>query len=488
MPDVETTEVAREGTAAPNNGVTGCLGVAEHSVAEPNLPMKCDLTEAPTELVPSDSVHSFHLHTDEHALIEQVMRAYGIEAAVDQSVRAQVVPFDAADVGFADAEAMVQLATNTFFVPLAAQRVLALGDTKENRAKYERQVSETITFPGFGTAELTDMLGIAQTVLASRRSAVDMGQHSLTVRAPVAELAALNRIYAGVVAGRSELQLDVHIYEIDRSKETNVGVILPNTATLFNLSSEVNEVLGANSSLVEEIIASGQASAGDWQKIIAILIASGALSGTVFNSPFAVFGGGLTESGVEWNSIAANMLLNSSEVRSLDQIQLRVLDREEATFRSGQRYPVISGAFSTLSVTGSATQTIPQVQYAELGLTVKVRPYIEEANGIDLHVDLKLDALGGEALNNIPILTTRQFNGVVSVHAGASALLVSAMSRQDAQQLTGVPGLSEVAGTGGATNRQNSLELLELVVLITPHIIRAGNRDAAEPMILLPLH
>ncbi len=149
----------------------------------------------------------------------------------------------------------------------------------------------------------TVMGNIARNLLEAKSTFVHPSLETITVRAPEAELAALNQIYADLLAGQSDMQLDVNVYEIDRAKERDAGVILPNSATLFNLQSEADNILASNSSLVQEIIQSGLASAGDWQEIIAILIGYGALSGTVFNNPFVVFGEGLTETGMEWNGM-----------------------------------------------------------------------------------------------------------------------------------------------------------------------------------------
>lgn len=455
----------------------------------PEIQPDPNAADAPIKLAPENVRQTFHLRTAEWDLIHRVLGAYGIQATIDESVANRIVPFDTADVNFSDAASLLQLATATFFTPLAAQHLLVVADTKQNRARYERQIMETISFPGLSVAELNDMGNIARDVCGIQSTSVHSSLGTITLRTPEAELTALNEAYAELLAGLSQVQLDVHVYEIDRSKEVDAGMILPNSATLFNLRSEVNGILANNSSLVQEIIESGLASAGDWEKIIAILISDGALSGSVFNNPFVVFGGGLTETGVEWNSSALNMLLNSSEVKSLNQIQLSVLDQEEATFRDGERYPVITGTFSSLTgALGTPTNTTPQFQYTDLGLTLKVTPYIEGDTNITLHLNLQLDALAGSTLNGIPVLSNRQYAGVVSVHPGDSALLVSAMSKQDLLELTGIPGLSDIPGFSDATNRQDTADSMELVVLITPHIVRLAHQEGAGPMLLLSQH
>jgi type II secretory pathway component GspD/PulD (secretin) len=447
-----------------------------------------DAPAAPVELAPQRGTHTFHLRTDEPSLIRQVLSAYGIQATVDASVKGQRIHFDAVDVDFGEATKLVNLATNTFLVPLDPRQVIVVSDTLDNRNKYERQVVETIYFPGLTPSELNDMGNVVRGVFGLDHAVVRASQGTLTVRAPEPQVEALERVCMEMLVGRSELQLDVHMYEIDKTKATNIGVVLPGSATLFNVPSEVNSILTNNASLVKQLLATDPSLAGNYAAILAALIASGALTGTVFNNPFAVFGGGLTEMGLDLSGVNVNMLLNSSDSRSFDQLQVRVLDQEEAIIRSGERYPVMTSSYSSLVGRSSSTATIPQIQYQDLGLTLKLKPHCEGDDAVSLNLNLKLNSLAGSTINNIPVLNNREYAGVVSLRFGDSALVVSSMSKQDFLEITGIPGLSDIPGFQNATNRQDTTNSMELVIVITPHLIRLAHRRTAEPILLLPQH
>ena len=472
------------GSSAPTNPV-----LAPYQASGlPGLQMEDADGAAPVELAPDKGRHSFHLHLDEQSLVRQVLNAYGIQVAIDSSVRSQVVSFDVDDVDFTEASGLVKLATDAFFVPLDSKRLLAAFDTKANRNQYERQVMKTFSFPGLNANELNDMQNIARSIFGAERTVVEPGQGKMTIRSPGAQVDPMNRTYADLLDGRSEVQLDVGVYEVDKTRSPNVGVVLPNSASLFNAKSEINSIIANNSTLVDEIISSGLASAGDYPAILAILLASGELSGTVFNTSFVLFGGGWTETGAEWNTTSANMLLSSSDVRSLNQMQLRVLDQEEATFRSGERYPIMTSSYTALASNSSSTATTPQIQYEDLGLTLKVKPRIEGENEVRLDLNLKMESLAGSTINDIPVLANRQYTSVVSLRLGESALVASAMSKGDSLAITGIPGLSEIPGLQNAGDRQDTTDSLDLVILVTPHIVRLAHREAAGAMMLLPLH
>jgi general secretion pathway protein D len=459
--------------------------------ASPHFPeARAEVREAsaPVTLDPQDRQHSFHLRADKRSLILQVLSAFDIRAAIDQSVNAQYIHFDVDEVGFSEAADLLKLATDTFFVPLDPKGVLVVADTQQNRAKFERRAMRTFYFPGLSSKELTDMWNIARNVAGAEQSLMEPLKGTLTVRAPEPELDALEQTYDQLIVGRSVLQLDVRLYEIDKTKATNIGVVLPTSTTVFNVPSEINSLLQNNASLVDQLLKEYPSLAGNPEAILLALIASGALTGTVFNGPFALFGGGLTEMGLDLSGVSINMLLNSSDARFFDQQELRVLDQEEATIRSGERYPIMTSSYSSLASSSSSSGTIPQFQYEDLGLTLKVTPHIEFRDAVSLSLDLKLSSLTGSSLNNLPILANRQYSGIVSLRVGDSAILVSDMSQQESLDITGMPGLSDLPGFSGTTNRENTKDIMELAIMITPHLVRLAHQETEGPMLLIPRH
>ena len=489
--------------------------ITQGAVSEPaTMPEEDVKAGPPIELTPTLVRHSFHLHTSANDMLRQVLTAYGIAPTFDSSVKSETVRLDLEDVDFNQAARAAKLVTNTFFVPLDPQRVLVAQDTKENRTKYQRLAVETVYFPGLTSTEITEMGNVARNIFEAQQATVSAGNATLTVRAPVDKLAALNSTLAEMLDGRSEVQLDLRLYSMDRTRMQNIGVQLPQTYTVFNVESQVNSLLSNNQALVQQIISSGLASAGDYAAIAAILISSGAVSGSILSQGFGTFGGGLTLTGVTINPATANLALNSAETRILDSITLRLLDQEESTIRSGTRYPIITSSYSSiagtsLSIPGlssagisselnglgvgagglaSSAQVIPQVQYQDLGLTLKVKPMIQKDRDVSLNIDLKITSLAGSMLNNIPVLDNQEYKAITTLKLGESALVVSSLSKQQSKAVTGVPGLSDLPGFQSTTNNQTENDVSELVIVITPHVIREAHHQEAGRMILLPVH
>jgi general secretion pathway protein D len=470
----------------------------------------------PVVLVPKAGKQSFHIRSASSEVLRQVLTAFGISPTMDSSVKNQIVRFDADDIDYEQASRMLKLITDTFFVPLDERRVLVALDNKENRGKFERQVMETVYLPGLSATEMSDMGNIARNVFEAQQAAIQAEAHTLTIRAPQDRIAALNHTLVDLLDGRSQVLLNLRLYQVERTRMTNIGVELPQTTTIFNVPTEVNQIIQNNQSAVQQIIASGLANAGDDIAIVAILVATGVVSGTVFNQPFALFGGGITQSGLTLNQGAtANLSLNSSDSRILDQVQLRIQDQEDATIRSGMKYPIITSTYSNVATTSlgipgvsqagisselqslgissaalqsSVNQTIPQVQYQDLGLTLKATPHIQQNKDVTLKIDFKIDSLSGQSANGNPILNSQQYTGSVTLLQGETALLVSNLTRQQTSAVSGIPGLNELPGFQSTTNNNAGLDVAKLVILITPHIVRLSHTHPASQLVMLPVH
>ena len=470
----------------------------------------------PVQLAPTHQLHSFHLRAGADEALRQVLTAYGITPSIDSSVKDQTVRLDAENVTFDQAARMVKLVTGTFFVLLDPKRVLVAEDSTENRARLERFTVETVYVPGLDATEVTDLRLIARNVFNAKQTQVSADNGTLTIRAPQADIDALNGTLREMLDGRSIVQIDVRLYDIAKTKSLNVGVQLPNQATLFNIPSELNSIISQNEALVQQIIASGLASPGDYGAIALALLASGQLSGSsILSQPFAYFGGGLTLTGLTTSGASANLALNSSDTRVIDNVTMRLLDQQESKIKAGERYPIITSSYSnfgssslsipgvstaglastlaSLGITASSLQsslsaTIPQVQYQDLGLTLTVTPHIQKDRNVSLNLDLKITSLQGTSLNDIPVLNNQEFSTITTLKPGASALVVSNLSKQQSRAVTGVPGLTDLPGFQSTTNSQTENDFSDLVIVLTPRIIRLAHTQEAGRMFILPVH
>ncbi len=256
---------------------------------------------------------------------------------------------------------------------------------------------------------------------------------------------------------------------------------------------------------MQEIISSGLASPNDTLAIIGILLASGQVSGSIISGGVATFGGGITESVLAPGTVTANLSLNSSDSRELDQMQLRLSDGEAATMRSGMRYPIQTSSYSSLGanstnipgLTGAGSSSnlsslyasysgslpnVPQVEYQDLGLTLKATPRILRNDDVALTIDLQIDALAGSSINGNPVLNNRVWSGVVTLKRGETVEVVSGVDKSESHAISGTPGVAEIPGLSDASDHDTQKNYATLLIVITPHVLRGTQAAGHSPM------
>jgi Flp pilus assembly secretin CpaC len=209
----------------------------------------------------------------------------------------------------------------------------------------------------------------------------------------------------------------------------------------------------------------------------------------------ALFGGGLTLSALSPAPAKAFFNYNSSDSRELDSLQLRLGDGEAGTLKVGQRYPIQTSSFSSLSGLGTnipgltsagnsgslaailatlqnSVPNIPQIQYQDLGMSLKTTANVMRDDRVALTVDLQITALSGATLNGNPILNNRTYSGVISVKQGSAVVVASDLDKSESRAISGTPGISEIPGMSAASHKDTQKSFASLVIVITPHVVR----------------
>ena len=457
------------------------------------------LADGPITLQPKREKHSFHTRSNTKQIIQDVFHAYGIEATVHDSVVSKPAKLDVDDATFPEAMRVLGLITQTFYEPLDPHRVLVARDTRDNRTQFQRLQMETVYLPGLNDKELTEASNVAKNVFDAQQSTVLPSKGVMTLRAPAKTLIAFNKTMAQLEDGKSEVDLDVKVIQLAHVNNRETGTTFFQQTGVYNVLSEINSVLSQNQSLVQQIISSGlvpnSSTLANQIAILAILVASGQLTGTPFNQGFLPFGGGISQSILTPGPATLTMSLNSSDTRVLDDIRLQLADQEEGTFKIGQRYPIETSSYSSAALpaiagissalTAAASQTVPQIEYQDIGLTFKATPKVMRSNDVALTVDLKITALGGTALNDIPILNNQSITGVLTMKAGETAVMLSDLSRTESRALSGLPGLGDIPGLQDISDITKDQNVARLLILVTPYVVRNVQAQGHGPMMMV---
>ena len=83
--------------------------------------------------------------------------------------------------------------------------------------------------------------------------------------------------------------------------------------------------------------------------------------------------------------------MNESSVQELDHVQLRASQEKDATFKLGERYPILNASFAPIYNSSAIAQVVgnqsyaapfPSVSYEDIGLTLKAKPLVHNNSDI----------------------------------------------------------------------------------------------------------
>jgi len=429
-------------------------------------------------LQPAPGKKSFHLQGDTRLLYTQIGAAFGILMQFDQGLNSRAVNFNLDNVDFYTATELAGKMTKTFWAPVSSHEAIVATDNVETRKQYERLALRTFYVGNTSSqTDLNDLVNVMRTIFDMKLVSIQPGSNTITVRAPREQVEAASSLLDNLMDAKPELMIDVKEYEIDTDNLRAMGLSLPTSFTVFNIPSEIRRVLGPDAqSVIDQLNRTGTI---DPSKLSPSALSN--LAGSPLLLPFLVFGKGLTLTGITVPSISGKLSMNHSIATNLEHMMLRAIDGEAATFRVGTRFPIVNSTFSNVAFSSRGQVSIgntPQFTYEDLGITLKTTPHYHSNGDVTLVVDMKIQGLGTLQVNNIPDITSRAYEGTITVHDGEASMIGGLISEQELKSVRGLPVLSILPVLQSALS-VNSKERIhnELLLVITPHVVRKPFHD-----------
>ncbi len=469
--------------------INDALGPAP--VHAPSPPQLIESSDA-LALKPIDARHDFHYRGDSRGLITAVASSYGLTVVFDDSVLSRHVRFDLDNADFATAMQQASAVTRSFSVALEDTVIFTSADTPENHRLFDRMGLRTFYIPGVsGPQDLTELMNSLRTLFEFKFVSLNASASTIAIRAPRASLEAATEFLGQLNASPPEVMLDLKVFQISHTYARNMGLHVPDNFNLFNIpAAALAGLAGGNiQDEINQLIASGGINQAGNQTIAALLAQLQGQANSIFSQPLATFGGGLTFMGLSLDQLSAVLSMNESSVRSLEHVQLRASQQKEATFKLGSRYPILNASFSPIanspaiaSVIGnqSFTAPFPSINYEDIGLTMKAKPLVHNNSDIALELEMQFRTLGSTNTNGIPDILNREFKGGILIKEGEPAVVAGMLSQSDQRSLNGLPVFSNIPGFGVLTSQNTRQEEDdELLILITPYIVRSSERTEA---------
>lgn len=474
--------------------VNDALGpVPVHMASPPQMVASSDaLTVTPTE-----ARHDFHYRGDSRGLLTAVAASYGLTVIFDDTFPSRRVRFDIDNADFKTAMLAVSEVTKTFTVALEETVLFACADTPENHRVFDRMGLRTFYVPGAGSPqELQDLMNSMRTLFEFKFVSLNAAASTITIRGPRALLEAATQFFGQLNSPRPEVLLDLKVFQVSHTYARQIGLHVPDTFNLYNIPIGALAALGGTNiqQLINQLISSGGINQAGNQTIAALIAQLQSQAGSIFSQPLATFGGGLTFMGLSLDQLAPVLSMNESSVRSLEHVQLRASQEKDATFKLGSRYPILNASFAPIynnaaisSVVGNSSYTapFPSVNYEDIGLTLKAKPLVHNNSDVALELELQLRTLGTTNTNGIPDILNREFKGGILLKEGEEAVVAGMITESDQHSLNGLPGFSSIPGFGVLTSQNSKQdEEDELLILITPYVVRSPDRSDAPEIYL----
>lgn len=204
------------------------------------------------------------------------------------------------------------------------------------------------------------------------------------------------------------------------------------------------------------------------------------ISGSTLPIASQIPGANLVIGAVDDPNAILNALKRVTTVRVVSSPSVVALDNEPAIIKVGEQVPITTQ--QVIDTTTNDAPIVSAIEYRDAGMILKVHPRISSSGLVTLKINQELSAVVGNSDGTTtltPVLKQRSIASTVSVNDRQTVVLGGLISNQQNKDRQGLPLIERIPLFGnvlGQTN--NSATRSELVVFITPKVIRDG-RDAS---------
>ncbi|CAH0288891.1 Type IV pilus biogenesis and competence protein PilQ [Massilia sp. Bi118] len=308
-------------------------------------------------------------------------------------------------------------------------------------AKQKEYQEMTVKTFYLANAEAKSIANTLKTILKSRDVVVDEKLNLVILRdSPEAVKLATQLVQLQDVP-EPEVVLDVEVLEVQRNRLLDLGVDWP-TALSFAPLKNVGDVP------------------------LTIDQLRGLNSGNI---------------GVSGVSAVISAKKTDGDANTLAAPRIRVRNKEKAKVVIGDKLPTITTTISS-GVGGFASES---VNYVDVGLTLNVEPTIYLNNEIGIRISLEastlVDTIETKSGTTAYRIGTRSAATMLQLKDGENQVLAGLIKNDERSSASHLPGLGDLPIIGRLFgSRQDTRDKTEVVLSITPHLVRNIQRPAAN--------
>ena len=174
--------------------------------------------------------------------------------------------------------------------------------------------------------------------------------------------------------------------------------------------------------------------------------------------------------------VTLNALNTITKVNVISSPSLTVLDKQTATLQIGDQVPVVTQ--SAVQVATVNAPIVNSVSYRDTGVILSITPRIHESGRVFLKIEQEVSSVASTTSSTIdsPTIKQRRVKTTVQLNDGEALALGGLIQDQTSDSRNQIPILGDIPLIGNAFKEKGgTIGKTELVVLITPHVVRNLN-------------
>ena len=291
-------------------------------------------------------------------------------------------------------------------------------------------------------ADAKQTANMLRSLVKTRDLFVDEKLNMIVIRDTPEAVRMAEKLIANQDLGEAEVMLEVEVLEVGQNQLTQAGVQWP-----------------------------GQVSLG--------IVGAGGVPGQITGTEAKGFNSGLVRLNVGDPLVALNLRQQAGRTNVLANPRIRVKSKEKARIHIGDKVPVIT---TTAGATGFVSES---VNYLDVGLKLEVEPVVNLEDDVGIKIGLEVSNISNEVKTSSGTVAyqvgTRNANTTLRLRDGETQVLAGLISDEDRRSANRVPGVSQLPLIGRLfSNNSDTVNKTEIVLLITPRVIRNIERPGAR--------
>jgi general secretion pathway protein D len=416
----------------------------------------------PPQLTPlSNEPLTIHSVEDSKIVYQTVGKLAGINVLFDPEYTSKRIQVDLTNVPLYDALRIVGTISGTFWRPITANTIFVAQNNRGKRAELDEQAVQTFYLTNVSQQQdLNDVQTALRNVFTTAKLYAVPSQNAIIMRGTPDELLLAQKLINDLDKARPEVVIDVAVMEVNRDKTRQIGIQLPQTATINFQQSNANQSSTSSSSSSSSSGTSTPSTTG----------------GLTLNDLAHL---NATNFAVTIGQAQVNLLLSDSDTKLLQNPRIRASDGQQATLKIGEKLPVATGSYQTGAATAIVSSLVnTQFQYLDVGVNIDMKPVVHYDRDVTIKLKIEVSSQAG-TVNlggiNEPIIKNDSTEQTIRLKEGEASILGGILTKSDNRSLSGTPGLAELPILRyifGSETREVQDD--EIVFLVIPHVVRAA--------------